>query len=38
MTIIKHVRSAAEGQDGANGLVLPDKLAEEKFYCTDIVH
>ena len=31
-------RSASEVQDGANGLVLPDKLVDEKLYCTDVVH
>ena len=38
MTIIKYVMSASEVQDGANGLVLPDKLVEDKLYCMDVVH
>lgn len=38
MTIIKYVRSASGVQAGADGLVLPDELVEEKLYCTDVVH
>lgn len=37
-TIIKYVRFAFEVQGGANGLVLPERLVEEKPYCMDVVH